>query len=309
MIEISNLTKNYGAAVAVDNISFNVAKGEIVGFLGPNGAGKSTTMKIITCYMPPTAGEVSVGGMSVREHSMEVRRMIGYLPEQNPLYGDMNVIDFLAYIADLRTIPKSQQPSRIAKVIDTCAIGEMIHKNIGELSKGYKQRVGLAQAMIHDPEILIMDEPTIGLDPNQVVDIRNLIKELGREKTVILSTHIMREVEATCDRAVIIHRGAIVADGSLADLQNDRAGKTTINLELLVETNGVRERLEKIEGVERVEELSGEGSTSRQFRLTASSGSDPRAELFGAAVQSHWVIIGMSQERRSLEEVFHQLTG
>lgn len=308
MIEISNLTKTYGDYAAVNNISFNVQKGEIVGFLGPNGAGKSTTMKVITCFMPPTSGTVTVDGMSVLDHSLDIRQMIGYLPEQNPLYPDMNVIDFLTYIAELRNIPKEQHTSRVGKVIDICALGDMLHKDIGQLSKGYKQRVGLAQAMIHDPEILILDEPTIGLDPNQVVDIRNLIKELGEEKTVILSTHIMREVEATCDRAIIINEGNIVADGPLSELRHDIEGKEIINLELLVEDNGVVELLSGIKSVEEVKEVHPEKATGRNFKLISAPGTDARSDVFRKAVEANWVIIGMSREVRTLEEVFHQLT-
>ncbi len=308
MIEISNLTKNYGTQAAVNDISFKVQKGEIIGFLGPNGAGKSTTMKIITCYMPPSSGHVTVDGMSVRDHSLEIRQLIGYLPEQNPLYSDMNTIDFLTYVAELRNIPKEQHPARVAKVIDICALGDVLHKDIGELSKGYRQRVGLAQAMIHDPEILILDEPTIGLDPNQVVDIRNLIKQLGQEKTVILSTHIMREVEATCDRAIIINKGNIVADAPISELQHDIAGKDTINLELLAPQNGIVEKLTLIDGVEEVKEVHPENTTGRSFKLISSAGTDARADVFKMAVDSNWVIIGMALQIRSLEEVFHKLT-
>ena len=308
MIDISQLTKIYGTQRAVDNISFKVEKGEIVGFLGPNGAGKTTTMKIITCYMPPTMGSITVGGFSVLDDSIEVRKMIGYLPEQNPLYGDMNVVDFLRYIADLRGVIGSQQNNRIQEMVDTCGLKEVLHKNINELSKGYRQRVGLAQAMIHDPDILILDEPTIGLDPNQVVDIRSLIKKLGREKTVILSTHILSEVQATCDRAIIIHRGQIVADSSLAELQRDLEGKPTIAVEILSGENGMEEKLGLVEGVEEVREVFPDDTKGRSFRLTAAAGSDPREAVFKCAVEAGWSIIGLSREFRSLEEVFHKLT-
>ena len=307
MIEISNLTKTYGEQKAVDNISFKVEKGEIIGILGPNGAGKTTTMKIITCYMPPNEGDVIVGGFSVLDDSIEVRRMIGYLPEINPLYGDMNVVDFLRYIADLRGLSGDLQNGRIREMVEVCGLDDVLHKNISELSKGYRQRVGLAQAMIHDPEILILDEPTIGLDPNQVIDIRNLIKQLGREKTVILSTHILSEVQATCDRAIIIHNGRIVADSSLADLQRDLEGKSAINLEIIGKTNDVEERLSKIEGVDEVREIFPDEASGRSFRITATAGSDPREDVF-SAVEAGWIIIGLSREIRSLEDVFHQLT-
>lgn len=308
MIEISHLTRNYGEQKAVDDISFKVARGEIVGFLGPNGAGKTTTMKIITCFMPQTSGSITVGGFRVQDHSLEIRRMIGYLPELNPLYGEMNVVDFLRYVAELREIPKEDHNRRIREMVDTCGLEGVLHKNITELSKGYRQRVGLAQAMIHNPEILILDEPTIGLDPNQVVDIRNLIKKLGREKTVILSTHILSEVQATCDRAVIINRGKIVADSSLADLQRDLEGKQTINLELLEGATGVVERLEGLSGVEECRQTFPEAVHSLNYRILAASGVDPRSEIFAAAVEAGWTIIGLSREIRSLEDVFHKLT-
>ncbi|NQU05021.1 MAG: ATP-binding cassette domain-containing protein, partial [Calditrichaeota bacterium] len=286
MIDINQLTKVYGEQKAVDNISFKVEKGEILGFLGPNGAGKTTTMKVITCFMPPTSGEVTVGGFPVLENSIEVRRMIGYLPEANPLYGDMNTVDFLRYIADLRGIEKTTQNSRIQDMVDICGLGDVLHKNINELSKGYRQRVGLAQAMVHDPEILILDEPTIGLDPNQVVDIRNLIKQLGREKTVILSTHILSEVQATCDRAIIINHGKIVADSTLAELQRDLEGKATINLEIKATDNGVEDHLLTVEGVEEVREVFPEDSSTRNFNIVSTAGSDPREMIFRKAVEN-----------------------
>ncbi|MCF7811182.1 ATP-binding cassette domain-containing protein [bacterium] len=308
MIDIKQLTKVYGTQKAVDNISFKVEKGEILGFLGPNGAGKTTTMKIITCFMPPTSGEVTVGGFPVLENSIDIRRMIGYLPELNPLYGDMNLVDFLKYVADLRGIEKSKQNNRIQNMIDICGLGDVLHKNINELSKGYRQRVGLAQAMVHDPDILILDEPTIGLDPNQVVDIRNLIKRLGREKTVILSTHILSEVQATCDRAIIINKGLIVADSSLAELQRDLEGKASINVEIKTSDNSIADHLTSIEGVEEVRELYLDDSINRNFNIVSTAGSDPRELIFNKAVENGWIIIGMAREIRSLEDVFHQLT-
>ncbi|MBM3329773.1 MAG: ATP-binding cassette domain-containing protein [Calditrichaeota bacterium] len=308
MIDIRNLTKVYGPQRAVDDISFSVKRGEIIGFLGPNGAGKSTTMKIVTCYMPPTDGSVAVDGLDVQQHSMEVRRKIGYLPELNPLYGEMNVLDFLRYISALREIAPDRRSSRIGEMVDLCGLSEVIHKDIHELSKGYRQRVGLAQAMIHDPELLILDEPTIGLDPNQVVDIRNLIKTLGREKTVVLSTHILSEVQATCDRAVIINRGRIVADNSIAELQRDLMGRKTIIVELLDATGEAGPRFEAVNGVEEVREVFPDGAAGRTFRLTVRGDVDPRADLFNLSVSSGWKLIGLAVESRSLEDVFHQLT-
>jgi ABC-2 type transport system ATP-binding protein len=211
---VKNLTKRYGSQKAIDSINFRVNQGEVLGFLGPNGAGKSTTMKIITSYLAPTEGDVEVGGYSVTREPEKVKQLIGYLPENNPLYLDMPVIEYLEFSALLQGVSKDKVQSRIREMIKVCGLMGEKHKLIGELSKGYRQRVGLAQAMIHDPQVLILDEPTTGLDPNQIVEIRKLIKEIGREKTVILSTHILPEVEATCDRILIINNGKIVADGT-----------------------------------------------------------------------------------------------
>lgn len=309
MIEISHLNKVYGLQHAVDDISFNVEKGEIVGFLGPNGAGKTTTMKMITCFMPPTSGEILVDGMSVEEQSLDIRKRIGYLPESNPLYLDMNVIDFLSYIAELRNIDKPLRNKRVREILDICALGEVLHKDINQLSKGYRQRVGLAQAMIHDPDILILDEPTIGLDPNQVVDIRKLIKQLGREKTVILSTHILSEVQATCDRAVIIHRGKIVADATISELQQGAEKHNVIEIEIGDATDAIVEKFSTIEGVDEVREIFPDGSSvGRSFRISTKSAFDPRRDINKAVVDNNCVILGMVRQVRSLEEIFHKLT-
>lgn len=222
-IKIQNLTKTYGTQKAVDNISFEVHKGEIVGFLGPNGAGKSTTMKILTGYIPSTEGSAEVNGFDVKTQPMQVKKSIGYLPEHNPLYLEMYVREFLEFIGSLYGLKGKELKNRIEEVIELVGLSLEKHKKITQLSKGYRQRVGLAQAMIHNPEVLILDEPTTGLDPNQLVEIRNLIKEVGKNKTVIFSSHIMQEVEALCDRVVIINRGKIVADGNLAELKGERA--------------------------------------------------------------------------------------
>ena len=213
-IVVNNLTKKFGTQRAVDNISFEVKTGEILGFLGPNGAGKTTTMKIITCFMAQNDGDVKVNDLSILEDQDEIKKLIGYLPENNPLYTDMPVLEYLEFVAELQNVPKNKISNRIAEMVNVCGLDVEKHKKIGELSKGYKQRVGLAQAMIHDPDILILDEPTSGLDPNQIVEIRKLIRKLGKQKTVILSTHILPEVEATCDRILIINNGKIVADGT-----------------------------------------------------------------------------------------------
>lgn len=308
MIEISRLSKLYGTQRAVDDITFSVKKGEIVGFLGPNGAGKTTTMKMITCFMPPTEGKITVNEMDVEEESLEIRRMIGYLPELNPLYLDMNVVDFLLYISELRSIEKENRNARVRDVVDLCALGDVLHKDIGQLSKGYKQRVGIAQAMIHDPKILILDEPTIGLDPNQVVDIRNLIKQLGREKTVILSTHILTEVQATCDRAVIINKGKIVADSTIEVLKRGAQNQSVIEIELDDVKENVVDALTGVEGVIEAKEIFPDRSKAKTYSLTTATGDDPRREIFRTAVDNGWIILGMSRQEQSLEEIFHQLT-
>lgn len=308
MINIQNLTKYYGETKAVDNISFEIKQGEILGFLGPNGAGKSTTVRIITCFIPPTSGSVNVDGLDVMERSLEVRRKIGYLPENTPLYQDMNVVEFLRYVAELRTIPKDQVNRRIKKMVEVCGLGEVLSKNISALSKGYNQRVGLAQALIHDPDILILDEPTSGLDPNQIVEIRNLIKELGREKTVILCTHILPEVQATCDRAIIINRGAIVANGTIDELESAAAGKTNVFIELnhLGGANPI-DSLRTLTGIEEVALLPAAGET-KAYRIEVAKGSDPRESIFKTAVEAGWTLLEMRRDRTSLEEVFRSLT-
>ncbi|HOU30826.1 MAG TPA: ATP-binding cassette domain-containing protein, partial [Bacteroidales bacterium] len=231
-IVIQNITKSYGVQKAVDNISFKVNTGEIVGFLGPNGAGKTTTMKIITSYLAPDEGDVFIGGRSVRDNPVETKKYIGYLPENNPLYYDMPVIDYLEFCARIQGIEKSRVEARVAEMIRITGLNREKHKKIGELSKGYRQRVGLAQAMIHDPQILILDEPTSGLDPNQIAEIRKLIRELGREKTVILSTHILPEVEATCDRIFIINKGKLVADGTPDTLRKKAQGADILRVKI-----------------------------------------------------------------------------
>jgi len=310
-ITVRNLTKLYGQEKAVDDISFDVKTGEILGFLGPNGAGKTTTMKIITCYMPPTSGTVDVDGYSIAEHSLEVRRKIGYLPEMNPLYLDMNVVEYLEYSAQLFGMDNGALKSRLKEMVDVCGIGDVRHKDIGELSKGYRQRVGLAQAMIHDPEVLILDEPTSGLDPNQIVEIRNLIRKLGRAKTLILSTHILSEVQATCDRIIIINEGSIVADGSPDQLQREFHGAEILQVELKADVGNPMTDLfpvlKALPQVESVDFQESEGSNHR-FMLTAARGSDIRESMFRTAVERQWVLLEMARKGTSLEEVFHKLT-
>jgi ABC-2 type transport system ATP-binding protein len=310
-IAVRNLTKLYNGQPAVNNISFDVKTGEILGFLGPNGAGKTTTMKIITCYMPPNEGMVEVDGMSIFERSLDVRKKIGYLPEMNPLYMDMNVLEYLAYSAELHGITGAAARERIREMVQVCGLQDVRHKDIGELSKGYRQRVGLAQAMIHDPDVLILDEPTSGLDPNQIVEIRNLIKQLGRAKTVILSTHILSEVQATCDRVIIINEGKIAADGSPEQLQRQFHGGEGLTIELRSGADNPLEaiapKLRILAYVNNVMLLSHDGPVSR-FEIGVDRGQDIREAIFRQAVSEGWVLLEMQRKVTSLEEVFHKLT-
>ena len=310
-ITVRNLTKFYGQEKAINDISFDVKTGEILGFLGPNGAGKTTTMKIITCYMPPTSGTVDVDGYSIKDHSLDVRRKIGYLPELNPLYLDMNVVEYLEYAAQLHGLDATRTRQQLAQMIEVCGLKSVRHKDIGEMSKGYRQRVGLAQAMIHDPDVLILDEPTSGLDPNQIVEIRNLIKQLGRAKTVILSTHILSEVQATCDRVIIVNEGSIVADGTPTELQQKFHSSESVNIILKASVaNAMTDIFPKIKalpGVESVQYGTADGDV-HAFSVFSARGVDIREELFKQAVEEHWVLLEMSRKATSLEEVFHKLT-
>ncbi len=310
-ITVQHLTKTYGEQKAIDDISFDVKTGEILGFLGPNGAGKTTTMKILTCYMPPNAGTVEVDGLNIFDHSLEVRKKIGYLPEMNPLYLDMNVLDYLEYSAQLHGLKGAAVQHRMKEMVAVCGLEEVRHKDIGELSKGYRQRVGLAQAMIHEPDVLILDEPTSGLDPNQIVEIRNLIKQLGRAKTVILSTHILTEVQATCDRVLIINEGKIVADGSPEQLQKDFHGAESITLELKTTATDPMEqiapKLRSLAAINNVRLLSSNNSLCK-FELFVDKGEDVREAAFQLAVSEGWVVLELHRKDTSLEEVFHKLT-
>ncbi len=310
-ITVRNLTKTYGEQKAIDDISFDVRTGEILGFLGPNGAGKTTTMKIITCYMPPTSGTVAVDGLSTAEQSLEVRRKIGYLPEMNPLYLDMNVVDYLEFSARLHGLAGERLHHRVKEMMQVCGLESVRQKDIGEMSKGFRQRVGLAQAMVHEPEVLILDEPTSGLDPNQIVEIRNLIKELGRAKTVILSTHILSEVQATCDRVIIINEGKIVADGSPTQLQREFHGADTLTLELKTATADptaeVLPRLRTLPGLAGALLVSHDGPAC-VVELQVEKGRDVREDAFRMAVAEGWVILEMRRRITTLEEVFHKLT-
>jgi len=310
-ISVKNLTKKFGEQMAVDDISFEVKTGEILGFLGPNGAGKTTTMKIITCYMPPTAGIVEIDGFDIFHHSMEVRKKIGYLPEMNPLYHDMNVLDYLEYSSQLHGLRGPAAHQRIREMVHVCGLESVRHKDIGEMSKGFRQRVGLAQAMIHEPDVLILDEPTSGLDPNQIVEIRNLIKHLGRAKTVILSTHILTEVQATCDRVLIINDGRIVADGSPEQLQQEFHGAECVTLELRTgavdPVQEITPQLRMLNAVTNVTLLSDDAGVSR-FEIHTEKGTDVREAAFRLAIHKGWTLLDMHRKVTTLEEVFHKLT-
>lgn len=308
MIRIDNLTKYYGDFRAVDSISFSVNDGEILGFLGPNGAGKTTTLKILTCFMPPSEGAIHFDDLNVRDNSMEIRRMIGYLPENAPVYEYMSIREYLEYICDLRDIYGPRRKDRMDAMIETCGLSKMMGKDIGDLSKGYRQRVGIAQAMIHEPKVLILDEPTIGLDPNQIVEIRNLIRNIGKEKTVILSTHILSEVEATCDRVVIISAGEIVADGTPDSLQDKLACQSTLFLEVKGTDAGMADAFSGIEGVEKIHCVAENAGGSARLEIGVKRGHDIREEIFRKTVENGWVILEMRQSRTNLEEVFRQLT-
>jgi ABC-2 type transport system ATP-binding protein len=300
-IQIKNLTKNYGQQAALKNISFEVDRGQIVGFIGPNGAGKSTTMKIITGIIPATEGDVFVNGLKVGEDSLKIKHMMGYLPENNPLYTDMFVREYLSYAAGHYNL-KADRKERIEQIISETGLLSECHKKISALSKGFRQRVGLAQALIHNPEILILDEPTSGLDPNQIVEIRNLISKIGKEKTLILSTHIMQEVEAICDRVIIIKQGEIVADGKPSEIGfNTGIDKETLLLEFDRKPDSAK--IETIEGVLKIKLLS-----ENQILIETDHSKDMRPVLFNFAVSEGLTVLSMQKKEMSLEEVFQELT-
>lgn len=305
-IFVENLTKTYGSQRAVDNISFQVKTGEVLGFLGPNGAGKTTTMKAITTFLVPNEGNIRVGDFSIHDQADEIRRHIGYLPENNPLYQEMPVLDYLKYVAELQGIEKSRIRTRILEMVRLCGLEGEKHKNIGELSKGYKQRVGLAQALIHDPEVLILDEPTAGLDPNQIVEIRELIRKIGKEKTVILSSHILAEVEATCDRILIISKGKIVADGTADDLRKRAHGKEILKVRIEDgDPNEVFQALQSLETVEIADIIPGE---PQNFEIQSKEGQSSRRAIFQLCVKKGWALTGMTSIETKLEDIFRELT-
>ncbi len=300
MVEVQHLTKAYGPQNAVDDISFTAGKGEIVGFLGPNGAGKSTTMKIATGYLPPTAGTVRVAGYDVLTHSLEVRRRVGYLPEHNPLYLEMYVHEYLEFIGAVHGLRGAALRRRVAELVARVGLSREQNKQIGALSKGYRQRVGLAEALLHDPDVLILDEPTTGLDPNQILEIRELIREVSQDKTVIFSTHILPEVTALCSRVLIISRGKLVADSPVADLAARAAGETVLRAEFegAVDVRALRD----LPGVHAL------GQEGGSYVIRSAAGRDLRAAVSRLAAEKGWVLLGLQQEQQSLEAVFGELT-
>jgi ABC-2 type transport system ATP-binding protein len=310
MIEARDLVKRYDNVVALDKVSMTVRKGEVLGFLGPNGAGKSTTMKILTCFTAPTEGTAKISGFDIQEDSLKARAAIGYLPENNPLYPDMIVLEYLEFAAEIRGIPKAEAKKRIKMIVEQTGLGAKFAQPIRTLSKGYRQRVGLAQALIHEPPILILDEPMSGLDPNQAVEIRDLIKEIGKSRTVVLSTHNLAEVQVACDRVLIISKGKIVADDTPDGLR-ERAGKARFVVGVIDGGNGSVDRAEgalrKVSGVERVRKLESETGELR-FEVLPTSADDLRPALFKAAVDNQLTLIELSREGQNLEEIFRDLT-
>jgi ABC-2 type transport system ATP-binding protein len=308
MIHVESLTKYYNDLCAVDQISFDISKGEIMGLLGPNGAGKTTTLQILTGFLRPTSGIIRVKDYSIDEDSLQIKKLLGYLPESAPLYHDMLVYDYLDYVANIRRIDSSNKISRIRHLSDLCGIREVMHKTINELSKGFKQRVGLAHAMMDDPEILVLDEPTSGLDPNQIIEIRDIIKQIGHEKTVILSTHILSEAEATCDRIVIINKGKIVANDSTQILKQSTSGNNIINISLQnAEFESVKKQLISISGISDIVKASDDNGILN-LKLTCMSSADIRGDIYKKVIQTDWILLEMHQETQSLENIFRELT-
>jgi len=314
-ITVHQISKNYGSQQALQGVSLDIRPGEIVGLLGPNGAGKSTLMKILTCFIPPTSGSASVCGVDVMENPIVVRSKTGYLPENNPLYLDMYVREFLTFMAGMRQL-RNKAASRVDAMIELTGLGPEQHKKLGALSKGYRQRAGLAQALIHDPEVLILDEPTSGLDPNQLLEIRGLIREIGKKKTVMLSTHIMQEAEAICNRAIIIHQGKIVADNTTHNLQHMATGKALVRVEfekevtadLLQTIPGVMEAAPAVQAANPGQVTSPPPHASATWLLTPTPGHDIRAAVFQFAVEKNLTVLSLTREEQKLEEVFQELT-
>ena len=308
MIHVENLSKYYKDNCAVDQIDFDIQKGEILGLLGPNGAGKTTTLRMLTGFLRPTSGTVRVKDYTIDNDALEIKKLMGYLPEEAPLYHDMLAFDYLSYVADIRNIPKSDKHGRIRQVADLCGINEVMHQPIGQLSKGYKQRVGLAHAMMDDPEILVLDEPTSGLDPNQIVEIRKIIKRIGKEKTIIFSTHILTEAEATCDRIVIINQGQIVADGSADLLKKSVNPSNMIHLTLQqADFESLERHFKALDGIQQIERIA-ETDDHLQVRISCRAADDLRADIYRRIKDTEWILLDFRRETQNLETIFRQLT-
>ncbi len=309
MIKVENLSKNYGSVKAVKSISFELKDGQVVGFLGANGAGKSTTLKIMTGYISPSSGNVFYGEKNIQDDTSAIQKDIGYLPELNPLYSEMIVHDYLKFISEVRGISENDFKNAFQKVVEECSLNAVAHRTIANCSKGYKQRIGLAAALIHDPKILILDEPVTGLDPNQIVEIRELIKKLGKEKIVLMSSHILQEIQATVDRIIIINEGSIVADGSSEELLNDSAkGKADLKLEVSnADENDIRDMKATIPSID-IKNISKEDSFTT-INIEFPSNGDPREDIFKYAVDKNWVILEMVTSKQNLEDIFRKLTG
>ena len=307
MIRVENLSKNYGPVKAVRSISFDLDDGQVVGFLGANGAGKSTTLKIMTGYISPSSGNVYFNDQNIHDNTSEIQKDIGYLPELNPLYGEMRVHDYLKFISEIRGIPKENFKLAFQKVVEECALNAVAHRTIGNCSKGYKQRIGLAAAMIHDPKILILDEPVTGLDPNQIVEIRQLIRKLGKEKIVIMSSHILQEIQATVDRIIIINEGSIVADGSSDSLLSDTNAKTELSMDVEnADENDINNMKAKIPSID-ITSISKE-DTYTKINIKYPKNNDPRSDIFNYAVDKGWTILEMFATKQNLEDLFRNLT-
>ena len=309
MIHVENLTKYYNDFCAVDHINLDIKKGEILGLLGPNGAGKTTTLRMLTGYFFPTSGTIQVRDYSIDENLLEIKKMIGYLPESAPLYRSMIVYDYLNYIAGIRGLEVNNRISRIRQLADLCSLNSIMHNTIDELSKGLKQRVGLAHAMMNDPEILVLDEPTSGLDPNQIVEILDIIRRIGKEKTVILSTHILSEVEVTCDRVVIINQGKIVADDSMEALRQSAGHEHFINISLMnAEFNAVKDAFQSINGITEIKRLD-KADGMLNLKIGCRADADLRQNIYQTIKKTDWILIEIHQETKDLETIFRELTG
>ncbi len=307
MIEANNLVKTFGPTRAVDDVSFTIQKGEVVGLLGPNGAGKSTAMRLLTCYLAPDSGDATIGGYSILTHSLDVRRILGYLPEAAPLYQDMNAIDYLSFIADIHGLGLRKQP-RIDEMVEVCGLREVVYKDVGELSKGYRQRLGLASSLIHDPDYLILDEPTTGLDPNQIVEIRNLIRKLGQDRCVILSTHILPEVEVTCDRAIIIDDGKIIAEGTTAELTGFARGSDVYHVGVVGNRNKIESAFSDLESIANFSVHNEIAPDRLLYHITSSVDRDISEEIFDLAVSGGFKLTELRRETAKLEDIFRTLT-